>query len=265
MKQISLKVIFMVMIAMLCICTSCKNDPVMDRERVTNYLWTGSDYEPIQRDSTIFPLNEWYSLTKDNRLDEADALVMDWRQVLTRNVSHYLYPERPDSISFSRVKGKVFGVESGDDNTHDGKVDWQILVNIYTQGQVHRKFLICGNGFTGSRFSEDELITNSLPLRFTIKEGEGLANHIPDLQAWGNVANEIGIPIKRADGRIVNQDIYLNYLGKYTSYVFPGDVVDLSLCKIFNKAGQEVDFERRLQEAEKLAKEKAKAKTKKRR
>ena len=263
MKHFSLKVTLMVMIAMVCLCTSCKNDPVMDQERVTNYLWAGSDSEPTQRDSTIFPLNEWYSLTKNNRLNEADALVIQWRQVLTRNVSHYLYPERPDSINFSRVRGKVYGVESGDGDTHDGEVNWQILVNIYTNGQIHRKFLVCGNGLTESRFSEDELIASSLPLRFTIKEGEGLANYLPDLKAWGNAADTIGIPIK-SNGKIVNKDVYLNYLGKYTSYVFPGDVVDLSLGKIYNKAGQEVDFDRRLAEAEKLSKA-TKSKAKKRR
>ena len=106
--------------------------------------------------------------------------------------------------------------------------------------------------------------------RFTIQSGEGLANYLPQLTEWAKVANELSIPIKNAEGKVVGQEIFTKYLGKYESLLFTGDVIDLIDGKVYNKAGQEVDFQRRMLETKKanarIAKEKAakaKAKAKK--
>ena len=112
--------------------------------------------------------------------------------------------------------------------------------------------------------------------RFTIQEGEGLANHLPELEASAEVANDLSIPIKDENGNVVSKERYLNYLGKYKTVLFTGDVIDLIAGKVYNENGQEVDFERRMAEskkenariaAQKAAKAKAarKARTKTRR
>ena len=100
--------------------------------------------------------------------------------------------------------------------------------------------------------------------RFTIHKGEGLANYIPELEKWGTVANELSIPIKDKDGKVVSQETYLNYLGRYQTLLFEGDVIDLLAGKVYNKAGQEVQFDRRMEETRKAnAEAAAKAKAKK--
>ena len=98
--------------------------------------------------------------------------------------------------------------------------------------------------------------------RFTIQKGEGLANYIPQLREWGKVATDLKIPIKDKDGKVVSEEIFTNYLGKYQSLLFEGDVIDLLAGKVYNKAGQEVQFDRRQAETKKANRAAAKAKTK---
>ena len=82
-------------------------------------------------------------------------------------------------------------------------------------------------------------------------------------------AEQQTITIKDKNGKVVSQTTYLNYLGRYESYLFPYDVVDVLNGKVYDENGYEVNFEKRLIAAEqhKAAKQaKAKKKsTKKRR
>ena len=60
------------------------------------------------------------------------------------------------------------------------------------------------------------------------------------------------IPIRDKKKRnVVSSDTYLNYLGEWESILFAGDVIDLVANEVYNKAGQEVDFARRIAETEK--------------
>jgi uncharacterized protein (DUF2147 family) len=84
------------------------------------------------------------------------------------------------------------------------------------------------------------------------------------------VAKNLEIPIKNKDGKVVGSEIFSNYLGKYESLLFTGDVIDLLDGKVYNVKGQEVDFERRQLETRKANQaaakaKKAKAKAKRRR
>ena len=97
--------------------------------------------------------------------------------------------------------------------------------------------------------------------RFRIQKGEGIASYLPQLERWASVASDLKIPIKDKDGKVVSQKTYLNYLGEYQSLLFEGDVIDLIAGKVYNKAGQEVDFDRRQAETKK-ANQSAKAKHK---
>ena len=75
------------------------------------------------------------------------------------------------------------------------------------------------------------------------------------------MANELKIPIKDSKGKVVGSEVFTKYLGKYESLLFTGDVIDLIDGKVYNKAGQEVDFNRRMLETRKanakISKEKA--------
>ncbi|HMS91847.1 MAG TPA: hypothetical protein PKC87_06485, partial [Candidatus Absconditabacterales bacterium] len=39
---------------------------------------------------------------------------------------------------------------------------------------------------------------------FYIKKGEGLAHHLPELQAWATTANNLNLPIKNKKGKITS-------------------------------------------------------------
>ena len=94
---------------------------------------------------------------------------------------------------------------------------------------------------------------------FYIKKGEGLAHHLPELQAWATTANNLNLPIKNKKGKITSYPTYINYLGRYESVLFQGDFVNLYEGKVFHN-GKEVDFNQRLANTKKanaLAKRKA--------
>lgn len=113
------------------------------------------------------------------------------------------------------------------------------------------------------RFREYHDLGNAEQWRFFIQKGEGLAHHLPTLQQWAKVAGDLSIPIKNKDGNVVSKTTYLNYLGRYESLLFTGDIVDVINGKVYNKAGQEVDFDRRQTETKKAnAKAKAEAEAK---
>jgi uncharacterized protein (DUF2147 family) len=119
-------------------------------------------------------------------------------------------------------------------------------------------------------FTSQSDFGNAEQWRFVIQKGEGLATYLPQLERWSSVAKNLEIPIKNKDGKVVGSEIFSNYLGKYESLLFTGDVIDLLDGKVYNVKGQEVDFERRQLETRKANQaaakaKKAKAKAKRRR
>jgi hypothetical protein len=97
------------------------------------------------------------------------------------------------------------------------------------------------------RFDRQSNWGNGAQCRFTIRKGEGIAHYKPALEEWASIAGELQIPIKNSKGQIVSEETYRNYLDKkYEGILFEGDIIDLCAGKIYNKMGQEVDFQSRI-------------------
>ena len=234
---------------------SCNNvDPIHGTQPVTNAFYTDAN------GNENFPLDRFHELGQAGDTVGQRALVDQYRKQLTTNVVRQ-YPEITDENNINFVLGSGFAkdVKSGDGKTHSGRFQNELII-ILNDPSIHDTlFLACGNGMLSPlEFSDRHDFGNAEQWRFTILPGEGLAHHLPELQAWAEVANNLEIPIKDKDGKIVSQETYLNYLGRYESYLFPYDVVDVLAGKVFNQQGQEADFERRLAEAEKENAQKSK-------
>lgn len=234
---------------------SCNNvDPIHGTQPVTNAFYTDAN------GNENFPLDRFHELGQAGDTVGQRALVDQYRKQLTTNVVRQ-YPEITDENNIHFVLGSGFAkdVKSGDGKTHSGRFQNELII-ILNDPSIHDTlFLACGNGMLSPlEFSDRHDFGNAEQWRFTILPGEGLAHHLPELQAWAEVANNLEIPIKDKDGKIVSQETYLNYLGRYESYLFPYDVVDVLAGKVFNQQGQEADFERRLAEAEKENAQKSK-------
>ena len=81
--------------------------------------------------------------------------------------------------------------------------------------------------------------------RFVVQPGQSLAYFMPKLTAWGVQADELGLPIADAKGRIVSKEKYMTYFGKWWSdHLFAGDVIDL-YNKTITHNGKKVDFKLR--------------------
>jgi len=237
---------------------------------VDTTFWSGTSA------STYFPLDKFHELGGKNDTLGQRAMVEKYRKALTANVVRH-YPKITDekNIKFILGSGYAKDVKSGDSKTYSGKFKNELIIVIEDSAVKDTLFLACGNGmlrplelYTQSDFGTAER------WRFTIQKGEGLATYLPELKEWGKVATELKIPIKDKDGKVVSQEIFSNYLGKYESLLFEGDVIDLLAGKVYYK-GKEVDFDRRQTatykanakakaEAKKKAKAKVKAKPKRR-
>lgn len=236
---------------------SCDNkiNPVHDTVPVDTTFWSGNGEEAF-----YFPLDEFHQLGEKNDTAGQRTMVDKYRKVLTANVvAHYPQISNEKSIRFVLGSGYAEDVKSGDGKVYSGKFKNELIIILNDPSVKDTIFLACSNGmlrplrlYTQSDFGTAE------QWRFTIKKGEGLANYLPQLERWGSVANQLNIPIKDKDGKVVSQETYLNYLGKYQSLLFEGDVIDLLADKVYNKAGQEVQFDRRKAETRK-----ANAKTRK--
>jgi hypothetical protein len=157
-----------------------------------------------------------------------------------------------DSIYFSFGSGKAEGVVDSTGATHDGVYKKELIANFITTPAIKGKnpikiFVTCLNG---AHYIQGDEVLGGMDLGFRIARGEGLANHLPELQAWGNAAGDLNVPIKNQKGKIVSEKTYMNYLGQYETVLFEDDFVNLYEKKVYNKKGQEVDFERRLIETE---------------
>lgn len=259
MKNILIALVAIVAVAL----SSCKHvDPIHGTQPITDAFYTDAN------GNENFPLDRFHELGQAGDTVGQRALVDQYRKQLTSNVVRQ-YPEITDENNIHFVLGSGFAkdVKSGDGKTYSGRFQNELII-ILDDPSIHDTlFLACGNGMLSPlQFSDRHDLGTAERWRFTILPGEGLAHHLPELQAWAEVANDLSIPIKDKDGNVVSQEKYLNYLGRYQSYLFPYDVVDVLAGKVFNQQGQEADFERRLAEAEKAAAAKAtKGKGKKRR
>ena len=216
--------------------------------------------DPIHNDDPVdtsysigFPLDQFHELGKAGDTDAQQKLVDQYRRQLTANVvRHYPNIQDEKNIKFILGSGYAKDVKTGSGKTLSGKFSNELVIVIDDPNIRETLFLACGNGMLSPlRFHESIDLGTAKKWRFTIKEGEGLAHHLPELEAWAGVANDLSIPIKDASGKIVSQDTYLNYLGRYETILFPGDVIDLVAGKVYNKAGQEVQFDRRMEETRK--------------
>lgn len=235
-------------------------------------VWGVSCTDPIHNDdpvdtsySTGFPLDQFHRFGEAGDTAAQRKLVNRYRKQLTTNVVNH-YPDIQDEKSIKFVLGSGFAedVLTGSGKTNSGDFNNELIIIINDSLVSDTVFLACGNGMlsplklrTSSDFGTAE------KWRFTIQKGEGLATYLPQLRNWGRVANDLRIPIKDENGNIVSQETYLNYLGKYQSSLFEGDVIDLIEGKVYNKSGQEVDFERRQAETKKANIENAKVEAKK--
>lgn len=250
------KSIIIALVAILLVAfASCKRvDPIHETVPMTNAFYTDAS------GNQNFPLDRFHELGEAGDTVGQRALVDQYRKQLTANVVRQ-YPQITDENNIHFVLGSGFAkdVKSGDGKTYSGRFKNELIIILNDKSVHDTLFLACGNGMLSPlEFSDRHDFGNAEQWRFTILPGEGLAHHLPELQAWAEVANNLEIPIKDKDGKIVSQETYLNYLGRYESYLFPYDVVDVLAGKVFNRQGQEADFERRLAEAEKENAQKSK-------
>jgi hypothetical protein len=213
-----------------------------------------------------FPLDRFHAagLTGDTMIQK--QLVDEYRKQLTSNVL-FKYPcVQEQNIHFILGSGFAKDVASGDGKYYSGRFKNELIIVINDPCKTDTLFLACGNGVLSPlRFDNQSDWGNGSQCRFTIRKGEGIAHYLPQLEEWSSVAGDLQIPIKNSKGKIVSQETYKNYLDKkYQGILFEGDVIDLCAGKIYNKFGQEVDFESRIeatkQANERLAKTKAKKK-----
>lgn len=251
--------IFVAIVAIMMTITSCKKniDPIWGTVPVDTAL------------TAHFPLERFHQLGIAGDTAAQKALVNQCRKQLSYNIMGK-YPCIKDSKNILFVLGSGFAdsVLSGDGKKYSGKFDNELIIILTDSCIKDTLFLACGNGMTRPiRFKHRSDLGTAESCRFEIQPGQGLAHHLPKLQAWANIAGEVNIPIKNEKGKVVTSNTYLNYLGEYETLLFPGDIIDMCKNKAFNKFGQEIEFERRLSEtraanAEIAKAMKAKAKTK---
>lgn len=260
MRQFKIFVILTIATVTLAGCSTNKTNPIHETVPVDTTFWSGTGGEAF-----YFPLSEFHKLGERNDTAGQRTMVDKYRKVLTANViAHYPNVSNEKNIKFVLGSGFAKDVKSGDGKTYSGEFRNELIIILDDPTVKDTLFLACGNGmlsplemWTSSDFGTAE------QWRFTIQKGEGLATYMPQLEKWGKVATDLKIPIKDKDGKVVSQETYLNYLGKYQSLLFEGDVIDLLAGKVYNKAGQEVQFDRRQAETKK-ANRAAKTKVKKR-
>lgn len=246
----NLFVVFLVIVAILV--SSCNNvDPIWGTDPVDMTYAAG------------FPLDQFHQLGQAGDTTAQKALVDQYRKQLTKNViNNHPCIKDENNIKFVFGSGFIKGVMSGDGKTYDGKFNNELIIILDDPCIKDTLFLACGNGMLNPiRWENQSYWGKAEKCRFEILPGQGLAHHLPALQEWAKIAGDFNIPIRDKTGKVVSQETYLNYLGRYKSVLFPGDIIDMCAGKVFNKAGQEVLFDRRLEESEKanaLAKKKSK-------
>ena len=135
-----------------------------------------------------------------------------------------------DSVVFSYGSGEATGVLDSNGARHDGVFKDELVARIYTTpktslGQPIIIFVRCLNGLC--TIKGDKRVVKA-ETGFYIREGEGIAHHVPELSEWASICSDLEIPVvENGTGKIVTVDHYLHYLGHYQALVWPGDYVDM--------------------------------------
>lgn len=248
------KIIIMIAVAVITViiaAISCDNgngnvDPIHGTAPCDTTFWSGEN-------GNIFPLEEFHKLGEENDTTGQRAMVDKYRRVLTTNVvAHYTDIKSEKNIRFVLGSGFATDVKSGDGKTYSGSFRNELIIIINDPSVKDTLFLACGNGMLSplELYSQTDLGT-AAPWRIVILPGEGIANHLPELQAWANVAGKCNIPIKDKRGNIVSQETYLKYLGRYESVLFPYDVIDVANGEVYDRNGNKVNFNKRIQKKKK--------------
>lgn len=258
----------MFIIAVLAALTSCTkkvSDPVNDVVPVDTSFWAGNVVTPqgdtiAATTNSRFDLDSFQVLGKKGEIDKMRKMVDEHRMELTANVvAHFPELKHSDSIRFELWTGSVQNVLSGDGNRYGGNIQNELIFNIKEAPNDTLVFLACGNGMLSD---VDELKQEGLtridfgtatPWIFVVEKGEGLANHLEKIDDWIRVAKTFPVPIKDRDGKIVPPERCRQYLGKWTTGLFPGDTINMVTGEVRNKHGK-VDFQRRQQETKKANK-----------
>lgn len=252
MKNVFIALVAIATIAAMASCT----DPIHNGDPVdTSY-------------SLGFPLDEFHQLGEAGNTAAQQELVDQYRKRLTANVVRR-YPEIQDekNIKFMLGSGYVKNLEAGSGKKHSGSFKNELIIIIDDPNVHETLFLACGNGVMDRlRLSRRHTIDlgTAEKWRFIIEEGQGLAHHLPQLQAWAEVANTLNIHIKDKNGNTVPYETYLNTLGEYTTGLFAGDVIDVFAREVRDKDGNIVDFEKRAEATKKANAKIAAAKDKNR-
>ena len=202
--------------------------------------------------STGFPLDQFRKLGQAGDTLAQRQLVDQFRRQLTVNViNHYPNIQDEKNIHFILGSGYAKDVKTGSDKTHSGRFKNELIIIVFDPAVKDTVFLACGNGMLQPLHFKSWLdFGTAEQCRFTIKKGESLATYIPKLEEWGKTAEDLHIMILDERGNEVSSETYMNNLGKWRSLLFEGDVIDLVASKVYNKAGQEVQFDRRKLESE---------------
>jgi hypothetical protein len=207
--------------------------------------------KPVDKSYSFnFPLERFHTLGLAGDTTKQKKMIDDYRKQLSKNVlSHFPKITDEKNIHFILGSGLAKKVKSGDGKTYDGKFKNEVIIIINDPSIKDTLFLACGNGMLCPlELTHSSDLGSGSQFRFTIKKGESLCTYLPQLKSWAKVAGDLKIPIRDKKGNIVSKETYLNYLGKYQSVLFTGDVIDMAQMKVFNAAGQEVDFQIRLAE-----------------
>lgn len=217
--------------------------------------------------ATGFPLDQFRELGQAGDTLAQRQLVDQYRRQLTVNVvNHYPNIQDEKNIHFVLGSGYAKNVETGSEKTHSGRFKNELIIIIFDPAVKDTVFLACGNGMLSPlHFKSQSDFGTAEQCRFRIKKGESLATYIPKLEEWGKTAEDLHIMILDEHDNVVTSETYMNNLGKWRSLLFEGDVIDLAASKVYNKAGQEVQFDRRKFESDQEKARQAAAAKKRRR
>lgn len=224
--------------------------------------------DPVDRSYSLnFPLEKFHEYGKAGDTIHQRQLVDKHRRQLTKNVVRH-FPQIQDekNIHFILGSGYAKDVLTGSGKTHSGKYSNELIIIIDDPKVSDTLFLSCGNGMLSKlRVTERHDFGTAEPWRITVEPGKSAAYYEPQLKDWAPLCDSCGILVLDEDGKIVPISIYSNVLGKYTSYLWPYDVIDVIEGVVYDSAGNVVDHQARIAaaKAEKAKAEKAKAKQQK--
>lgn len=226
-----------------------KLNPIRDVPPVDTTWWAGSSITTesgVVIESGCFPLEQFHELGDRGDTAAQHQLFNEHLRDLTINVkSHYPEIATHDNVHFFLATGHASNVESGNGNHYSGDIRNELLIVIKDPRINKTLFLACGNGMlSDANMNDFQYCVDwgpALPWLITIKEGESLALYWKDLDVWANLAEQLGIPIVNSKGELVPYSVYRNYLDKYISLVWPGDVINLLELTAKDKNGNIID------------------------